>query len=296
MTNSNILSSVSSEIRTTRPLSQEQVAQYHEDGFVIIPKFFDVEEIEPVRKACEEDPTIKGSESNFVDSKGHSNQLAYWTELGNSLLGVIPRLARMVDSVELLLGGKECYHWHSKVVKKRAYSKGFIEWHSGYGSWYYDSCLFPDFVSVFIAVDANTRENACVQIVKKSHLMGRIDHALLGEAFNADPIRMKEILEKLEVVHAETKPGDTILMHANTIHASGENLTDRSRTNLVCHYNSASNEPVDLKNQEHHQYKPLKKLPDSWILDGKYNSVFDTQEFVKAGESYGSLISREGMK
>ncbi len=47
MTNSNILSSVSSEIRTTGLLSQEQVAQYHEDGFVIIPRFFDTEEIEP---------------------------------------------------------------------------------------------------------------------------------------------------------------------------------------------------------------------------------------------------------
>ncbi|MBO1351999.1 MAG: phytanoyl-CoA dioxygenase family protein [Hormoscilla sp. GUM202] len=291
----NTLSKLNSEVRTSRPLSSEQVAKYHEDGFIIVPGFFDLEEIEPVQKACEEDPTIKGAETNFADSKGHSNQLAYWTELGNSWLGVIPRLARMIDAVELLLGGKECYHWHSKVVNKKPNSPGFIEWHQGYGSWYYDTCLFPDFVSAFIAVDENTRENGCVKIVKKSHLLGRIDHVLLGEAFNADPVRMEKILEKLEIFHAEMKPGDTILMHANTIHCSGANLTNRSRTNIVCHYNSASNEPVDLKNQEHHQYKPLKKLPDSWVLDGKYNSVFDTQEFVQPGESYGSLISREGM-
>ncbi|HAZ46449.1 MAG TPA: hypothetical protein DDW76_32435 [Cyanobacteria bacterium UBA11369] len=38
-------------------MSSEQIAQYHEDGYVIVPGFFDPEEVEPVRIACEEEPS-----------------------------------------------------------------------------------------------------------------------------------------------------------------------------------------------------------------------------------------------
>ncbi|NEP07801.1 MAG: hypothetical protein F6K34_25240, partial [Okeania sp. SIO4D6] len=50
--------------------------------------------------------------------------------------------------------------------------------------------------------------------------------------------------------------------------------------NLISTYSAAYNEPV-APPTEYHRYKPIEKLPDSWLLDGKYNSVFDTQEFLE---------------
>jgi len=41
--------------------------------------------------------------------------------------------------------------------------------------------LFPDLVSVFIAVDPCTRANGCLQVIPGSHRLGRIDHVLTGE-------------------------------------------------------------------------------------------------------------------
>ncbi|NEO82405.1 phytanoyl-CoA dioxygenase family protein [Moorena sp. SIO4G3] len=273
------LSNYNREIGTTRPLSPEQVDRYHENGFVIIPSFFEIEEIKPLQEAFEKDPDIRGNETHFLDSQGYSNQIAHWAELGDSLLGCIPRLARIIDGVEVLLGGQECYHWYSKIVKKRPHSKGSIEWHQDYGSWYYDTFLFSDMLSVFFAVNEHSIKNGCVKVIKKSHLVNRIDHIVRGEALVADPIRIKQILQKLEVFNVEMKPGDVMFIHSNTIHSSNPNNTDNSRINLVCTYSAVSNEPIDPQ-AGYHRYKPLEKLPDSWILDGKYNSVFDNQEFL----------------
>ncbi|MBW4572468.1 MAG: hypothetical protein KME31_32130 [Tolypothrix carrinoi HA7290-LM1] len=39
----NVVLTPDTEIHTTRPLTAEQIAQYHRDGYVIIRNFFDLE-------------------------------------------------------------------------------------------------------------------------------------------------------------------------------------------------------------------------------------------------------------
>lgn len=283
-----IASKSNSEIRTTRPLSQEQIRQYHEDGFIIVPGFFDPEEIETVRKACQTD-SVDGAQTKFTDGDGNFSQIAFWSDLSDSLLGVIPRLARIVDATEALLGG-ECYHWHSKLVKKDAHSEGRFEWHQGYGGWYYEGCLFPGIIGCFIAIDRNSKENGCLQVIKGSHSMGRVDHPMVGGAIMCDQKRMEKILEKLPVFDCEMEAGDIMFMHCNTIHASGANNTDKSRSNIICHYNLASNEPVFVEAQEYHYYRPLQKLPDSTIIDGNYSSEFNNHQFISQDKVSANLL------
>lgn len=277
-----------SEVRTTLPLSQEQIKQYHEDGFIIVSGFFKSEEIEIVRKACQGD-SVAGAQTKFTDGDGNFSQIAFWSELGDSLLGVLPRLARVVDAAEALLGG-ECYHWHSKLVKKEAYAEGRFEWHQGYGGWYYEGCLFPGIIGCFIPIDRNTQENGCLQAIKGSHLMGRMDHPMVGGAIMCDPKRMEKVLEKLLVSHCEMEVGDVMFMHCNTIHASAANKTDQSRSNIICHYNLASNEPVFVEAQKYHYYRPIQKLPDSTIVDGNFSSDFNSHQFISQEKVSENLL------
>ena len=58
------------KICTTRPLNAEQINEYHKKGYVIIRNFFDREEIEPIRKACEADPSINGAQTTVNDKAG----------------------------------------------------------------------------------------------------------------------------------------------------------------------------------------------------------------------------------
>lgn len=110
-----VLSTLSTNIRTTPSLTVEQIAQYHRDKYVIIRKLFDLEDIEPFRKAG--DPDMQGVQAKINDKAGEYFKVALWSELGDILLGVMPRMARMVDAVEMLLA-MECYHWHAKIVRK----------------------------------------------------------------------------------------------------------------------------------------------------------------------------------
>src|SRR5688572_5928381 len=43
---------------------------------------------------------------------------------------------------------------------------GAWEWHQDYGYWYGNGCLWPNMLSVIIAIDPNTRENGCFQLLK----------------------------------------------------------------------------------------------------------------------------------
>jgi len=91
-----------------------------------------------------------------------------------------------VDGADQLMeGDSSVCHFHSKLMQKEPKVGGAWEWHQDYGYWYQNGVLRPDLCSVSIAVDAATRENGCMQVLKGSHKMGRVDHIQSGD----QPIR-----------------------------------------------------------------------------------------------------------
>jgi ectoine hydroxylase len=95
------------------------------------------------------------------------------------------RCESVVNTAEKLLGG-EVYHYHSKMIMKDPKVGGAWTWHQDYGYWYQNGVLFPLLCGASIAVDAATRENGCLQVVRGSHRLGRIDHVLTGDQAGAE--------------------------------------------------------------------------------------------------------------
>src|SRR6266404_5153276 len=152
----------------------------------------------------EKDPAVRDSILDRRDGEGRSTRIALWNRAGDSVYGLAARCARMVDTMETLLGGP-VYHFQSKLTAKEPFVGGAWEWHQDYGYWYHNGCLFPFMASCMIALDRTNRENGCLKMVRSSHLMGRIDHVPVpGEGQNvADPVRMKHILAAREAVYCE---------------------------------------------------------------------------------------------
>ena len=174
------------------------------------------------------------------------------------------RCESVVNSAEKLLGG-EVYHYHSKMIMKDAKVGGAWAWHQDYGYWYQNGVLFPDLTSAFIAVDPATKENGCMQVIPQSHKLGRIDHVLTGDQAGADLDRVNEILKRLPLVYVEMDPGDTLFFHANLLHRSDQNHSDKPRWSMICCYNAAANDPY--KDSHHPRYTPLQKVPDTAIME-----------------------------
>jgi ectoine hydroxylase-related dioxygenase (phytanoyl-CoA dioxygenase family) len=169
-----------------------------------------------------------------------------------------------VDAAEQLLG-EEVYHWHHKMSMKEPFTGGAWEWHQDYGYWYKNNCLFPDLLSAFIAVDPNTRENGCMQVIKGSHLMGRIEHGKFGDQTGADPERVEAALQRLELVHCVLDPGDTLFFHSNLLHRSDQNRSPDARWSLICCYNTRRNNPY--KQSGHPNYALLQRVPNDALKE-----------------------------
>lgn len=244
-------------------MTEECVRQYHEDGFVLIPGLFSSQEVDCLGSTARHDQAMDKAASSMDDGSGNDVRLALWNHPGSGVYGMFARCRRVVDRVETLLGG-EAYHYHSKMILKDAKIGGAWAWHQDYGYWYQNGVLFPDLCSVMIAVDPATRENGCLQVLKGSHKMGRVNHVLTGDQAGADMERVREAEKRLEKIYVEMKPGDALFFHANLLHASDANHSDQARWALICCYNAASNDPY--KDSHHPRYTPLQKVEDSEVL------------------------------
>jgi hypothetical protein len=268
---------------TTRPLTSDEIAAYHRDGFVFLPGFFGAAEIEPLRQSCLADPLVGGNLVALADAAGNAQEVVSWTEMSDDLVGIIPRMARVVAAARALIG-RPVYHWHSKLSMKAPGSAGRWDWHQDYAYWYHEGCLYPDMTTCTIAVDRAMAENGCLQLVKGSHRLGRMEHPRIGAASGADPARLELVLARHETVACAMAPGDALFFHANTLHASGPNVSQSPRTLLHCSYNAADNSPF-VAGQEHHAYRPIEVLPDSVLGEGRYSAGFAGQRFTYRGET-----------
>ncbi len=241
----------------------QQRAQYERDGYVIARSLFDTEEIGLMREAMEEDPALRASLYDRKDAEGKSTRMALWNHPGDSVYGLAARSRRVVDTMEDMLGG-EVYHYHSKLTAKEPYDGGAWEWHQDYGYWYHNGCMYPYMGSVMVALDRADRDNGCLQVLRGSHLVGRVNHDVLpGEQVGADLSRVEEMKKQLELVYVELEPGDALFFHANVMHRSDQNRSPNRRWTVLFCYNAARNNPFI----EHHhpQYTPLLKVDDDAV-------------------------------
>ena len=275
------------------PLNDSQVQEYEENGFVVVRKMFDDQEIGLLRRAAKEDRELDQHSYKRADGEGGTVRLSLWNQPGDTLYGMFARCESIVGSAEKLLDG-EVYHYHSKMIMKDPKVGGAWTWHQDYGYWYQNGVLFPLLTSASIAVDPATRENGCLQVIRGSHHLGRIEHVLTGDQAGADMERVREILNRLELVYVEMDAGDTVFFHCNLLHRSDQNRSEHPRWSMICCYNAARNDPY--KESHHPRYTPLYKVPDSAIKETGLKRFADAQADVAWMEAQKDQSARSLQK
>jgi len=248
----------------TAPFSAAEVEQYQRDGYLIVPGLFAADEMSILLDYARRDPALQSSAYDRLDATGARTRLALWNQAGEDLYGLFSRSPRLVDRAEQLLAD-EVYHWHTKMMLKEPRVGGAWEWHQDYGYWYSNGCLYPDLLSAMIAVDVATRENGCLQVLRGSHRLGRIDHVKIGDQTGADPERVAEAVARHELVYVEAQPGATLFFHSNLLHRSDQNRSAAPRWSLIACYNARHNDPY--RESRHPRYTPLARTSDEAIRD-----------------------------
>jgi len=117
-----------------------------------------------------------------------------------------------------------------------------------------------------VALSEANKENGCLQVIRGSHLMGRVEHGMAGGQKGADMEKVNVALERMELVYVELEPGDTLFFHCNLLHRSDKNTSPAPRWSLISTFNLVKNKPY--KEQRSSCYTPIEPIRDELILEG----------------------------
>jgi ectoine hydroxylase-related dioxygenase (phytanoyl-CoA dioxygenase family) len=261
-------------------LTQQQLADYNRDGYLIVREFLSPEEISKLYGIATGDATLSKHAFDLNDLTGKKTKLTLWYNPGDDAYGLLTRSKRMVEAVHLLMDGRApVCHFHSKLMQKEPKVGGAWEWHQDYGYWYKNEFLFPDkMTSVMIAITQATKENGCLQVIGGSHKMGRIEHGFSGEQVGASQHYVDLALKTMPLVYVELAPGDALFFHSNTLHRSEANLSDRPRWSLISVYNRQDNVGYNEPNGSH--TTAVNVVPDEALLEWETRGVGESSGFL----------------
>ncbi len=261
-------------------LTPQQKAQYEQDGYLIIREFLNSEQVALLYQLATEDAVMRSNAFDLTDQSGKSTKLTLWFTPGNDSYGLLVRSQSMVSAVQTLLGEGEVCHFHSKLMQKEPRKGGAWEWHQDYGYWYKNGFLYPDaMISVMLALTEADVNNGCLQVLKGSHKMGRLEHLFAGEQQGADMPFVEEALKICERVHVELQPGSVLFFHSNLLHMSDANLSEKPRWSLISAYNMSYNKPFREKNTS--CITPVQTVSDEAILQSSNQSLSPDTDFLK---------------
>jgi ectoine hydroxylase-related dioxygenase (phytanoyl-CoA dioxygenase family) len=265
---------------STTTLAPQQIDLFHKDGYVIVKNFLTPAAVEKLYSTAIGDNTMENNAINVTDQTGKNSKLSLWFTPGNDVFGYLTRSESMVNGVAALLDSDApVCHFHSKLMQKEPKVGGAWEWHQDYGYWYKNQFMFPDqLISVMVALTPANKQNGCLQVIKGSHKLGRINHGFAGEQVGADMVMVNNALKTMDLVYVEIEPGDALFFHSNILHRSEANLSDHPRWSIISCYASQSNLAY---NENSTSWKtPIEMVPDNAITDWQSTSLSNA-DFLK---------------
>ena len=244
-----------------------QRAQYAEHGYYVAPGLLSPAEVgnfrDHARQQLEGETKSDGIMSKG-DKSGKQTLLKIWNTAGDDKYGLLARDARQVLIAEGVLG-EDVYLYSHKMTMKQPREGGAWEWHQDFGYWYNNGCLAPDMLSIWIALDKSNEANGCLQVLKGSHKLGRLDHVREDGQTNVAALHLEAAIARHEHLYVEMEPGDALVFHCNLLHRSDANHSDTYRWGYICSYNTVANAPF-ARLREYGNFDPMVTVPAGSFL------------------------------
>ena len=221
-------------------LSDEQVAFFHENGYVANIKLLESWQVDILNGELAEiaDPDHPG---HALFYEFHSNES---TDPGKILLhalgawrvkagfhDVLWNPAFLVAASQLL-GDKDVRFWHDQLFCKPALHGGVVAWHQDYSYW--TRTVPMQHLTCWTGLDDATKENGCVYYVPGSHKWGLLTRpTLAGEMDGLMEHLTVDQKEAFKPVPVEMEKGYATFHHPLTVHGSYENSSEQPRRAFV---------------------------------------------------------------
>ena len=156
--------------------TDEQLEQYHSQGFLLCRGLVRDEEIATLRRSMSE--LLGGREElDHMHREYEHSGAVRQVYLAHRYCEPYKQLSmdsRFVSATKQIIGN-DVYIWHSKLNVKDAFEGTVWLWHQDYGYWMWDG-VDPKIVSVMVFLDRVTANNGCLLVVSGSHKWGQQEH------------------------------------------------------------------------------------------------------------------------
>jgi ectoine hydroxylase-related dioxygenase (phytanoyl-CoA dioxygenase family) len=244
-------------------LTDDQVAFFHESGYLAGVQILDDDQVEILRGELAKfvEPEFPGKKLFY---EYHSNESTDASRVLFHALGswrISPGFhdilwhPAFVVAASQLLGGAVRF-WHDQLFCKPSHHGGVVAWHQDYSYWV--RTIPMQHLTCWIGLDDATVDNGCLQYVPKSHrwnLLPRTD--LAGNMDAIKTVLSEEQLQEFKPVPIELKKGQCAFHHPLLLHGSYENSTDRQRRAIVL--NVVKDGTISDTNEELLQEVPIIK-------------------------------------
>jgi ectoine hydroxylase-related dioxygenase (phytanoyl-CoA dioxygenase family) len=231
-----------SENKIMAVLSDKQITEFLDRGYIVIPKVFDQHDLNLMIKATEgllnsskslNTTTQMFKGSSFVFENQALHRVVWAGAHENDLLKLGADL-RILEPVSQLLHSIEMDQLINQIHFKMPGDDIEFEWHQdsqhrGYGTadWA-DVNGIGSYIQTLVAIDEVTADKGPVKFVPGSHKLGHVGlNNIADVSMVCDVATAEELL---------MQPGDIVLFHPYVIHASTKNVSSTPRRVLINGY------------------------------------------------------------
>jgi ectoine hydroxylase-related dioxygenase (phytanoyl-CoA dioxygenase family) len=229
---------------TARPardfrLSDQQVALFHEHGYLSGIRVLDDAQVEVLRHELADlvDPNHPGNKLFYEYNSNESvdparvlfHALGAW-RIAPGFHDILWNPAFTVPASQLLGGAVR--FWHDQLFCKPAGHGGVVAWHQDYSYWTRTRPM--SHLTCWIGLDDATRDNGCLQYIPGSHRWELLPVTGIAGDMNAiQTVLSDEQKEQFRPFAVELKKGECAFHHPLMVHGSFENVTSGPRRATV---------------------------------------------------------------
>ena len=228
-------------------LSQTQKTTFWQEGFLLVEDAISVAQLEELRAVflgwVEESRSHSEDYGETLDGRprfdlqpGHSagrpalRRIQSPEEVSDKYEEVM-RNGQAADYCAELIGPNIRFH-HGKVNSKLPGSGTAVKWHQDFP---FEPMTNDDMITCLLFIDDVTLENGPLEVIPGSHKGPLYPHWHDGVFTGAVDSSVVDA-QRDRITRCTGKAGSVCLMHANLLHGSAPNLTDRPRTLYITTY------------------------------------------------------------
>ncbi|WP_425403855.1 phytanoyl-CoA dioxygenase family protein [Hwanghaeella sp.] len=221
-------------------LTEEQVAAYREDGFILVPDVYSTDEIAELNRVTdrfvETSRALTGSDSVFDIGPGHSHAAPKLRRIKNPTLhhpafDKAMRHPGLIAILQQLLGDALRFD-HAKLNIKPVGGGAEIDWHQ---DWAFYPHTNDDMLAVGVLLGDVGPKSGPLQVVPGSHKGPVLNHHSNGVFCGAiDDAEAEGLAET--AVPLTGKAGSVTIHHVRAIHGSEPNTSETARRLLLFSY------------------------------------------------------------